>query len=433
MSHQTRLGSCKDNGFAPFGYVKISLLSFGLAALWGSLNDIILPLRVLDFVSASQKNTYLGLVTFTGLILAVIVQPIAGAISDSSELRWGRRRPFILLGVMLVILFLPGIALAPDFAILLLTYCLLQVSSNTAEGPFQAFVPDLVPEKKRGRASGVKSLLQVSGGLALIRLTAYLIGYHVGAAGSSHLWPALGILAAILFSVMIVTLLTVKERRRPSVARPPLLQTIRRSFDVNAKANRDFVLFLVARGLMGMPAAMLSVFALYYLMSFVGVANPVAAAANLLIIVGVCLVAAVYPAGRLSDAFGRKPVLAASGLLGISGVLSLFLSRSYTAFVIGAALLGIANGTFMSSSWALATDLVAKGEEARYLGLTNLAGAGGSALAYLMGPAIDSLNNIGKPRLGYQVMLVVCSVCFLAGTLVILNIRNHPAPALSAR
>ena len=79
--------------FSRRDYIKITIFGLAISALWGSLHSIILPLRLLDFVDESLKNTYLGLLTLTGLLLAMAYQPIAGAISDRSRFRWGRRRP----------------------------------------------------------------------------------------------------------------------------------------------------------------------------------------------------------------------------------------------------------------------------------------------------------------------------------------------------
>ena len=70
----------KAKGFGYTDYIKITILGFALSALWSSLHTIIMPLRLLGFVPEAQKNTYLGILTFTGLILAMVVQPIAGAI-----------------------------------------------------------------------------------------------------------------------------------------------------------------------------------------------------------------------------------------------------------------------------------------------------------------------------------------------------------------
>jgi len=78
----------------------------------------------------------------------------------------------------------------------------------------------------------------------------------------------------------------------------------------------------------------------------------------------------------------------------------------------------------MSTNWALATDLVAKGEEARYLGLTNLATAGGAALARLIGPVIDFFNA-REPGMGYSVMLLACFIYFIVGSLLLLKIKKR--------
>ena len=116
--------------------------------MWQSLHGYILPVRILDFVPESEKNTYLGLITFTGLILGMFVQPIAGALSDRSRFRRGRRWPFILFGMTAIILLLFGIAAAPFYAVLFASYCLMQIASNAAQGPYQAFIPELVPHPK---------------------------------------------------------------------------------------------------------------------------------------------------------------------------------------------------------------------------------------------------------------------------------------------
>jgi len=133
----------RTTGFGKVDYIKITIFGFALTALWQGLHTIVLPLRLLDFVAESQKNTYLGLLTFTGLILAMAVQPVAGTISDRSGFSWGRRRPYILLGTMLLILFLPGIGLAGSYIAIFAIYCLMQISSNTAQGPYQAFTLSL--------------------------------------------------------------------------------------------------------------------------------------------------------------------------------------------------------------------------------------------------------------------------------------------------
>jgi MFS family permease len=84
-----------EKRFRGVDYFKITILGFALAAMANTMHAIVLPIRVQDFVPADLKSTYLGLMTFTGLIIAILVQPIAGAISDRSGFHWGRRKPFI--------------------------------------------------------------------------------------------------------------------------------------------------------------------------------------------------------------------------------------------------------------------------------------------------------------------------------------------------
>ena len=128
------------------------------------------------------------------------------------------------------------------------------------------------------------------------------------------------------------------------------------------------------------------------------------------------------PAGSLSDRIGRRPILLSSGLIGVVGIVLLYFSRDYAQILLSGAFIGLASGAFLSTSWALATDLAPEGEEAKYLGLTNLAMAAGSALARLIGPVIDFFNTVST-NLGYSVMLLVCFICLIAGSVLLMRIK----------
>jgi Na+/melibiose symporter-like transporter len=405
-------------------YVKITVFGFALTALWQSLHSIILPLRLLDIVPEAQKNTYLGWLTFCGLLLALAVQPIAGAISDRSGFKWGRRRPFILIGSIIALLILPGIGLAGSFAAIFAVYCLLQIATNTAQGPYQAFIPEFVPENKHGVASGVKALLEVVGGVLLVYLASLFMGRYSAGEGSRWLWLVLGILGLVLLAAMLATVLLVKEtpiikksRRIPFTTE--LLHTIR-----EAMANRDIRWFLVSRLLIYMAFTTIQQFALYFLRDVIGVANPAEATALFSIfgVAGMLLV--VWPAGYLSDRIGRKPISIAAGLLGALGIGIFALTKDYSMILGAAVIIGMAMGAFNSANWALATDLVAKGEEGRYLGIANMATAGGAALARAIGPVIDFFNN-RSPLSGYNVMLLACVAYFVIGAALVFKIRRR--------
>jgi Na+/melibiose symporter-like transporter len=419
--------------FKPNDYLKITVLGFALTALWQSLHSIILPQRLLDFIPETQKNTYLGILTLAGLALAMFVQPIAGGMSDRSRTKWGRRRPFILIGGIAALILIPGIGLANGFIAIFIIYCLLQAASNTTQGPYQAFIPEFVPENKRGRASGVKALLEVTGGAILVYISSMFLDRYTAGEGSGWLWLVLAILMFVMAAALAITLLSVKES--------PVYATIHhisftRKFSQETKeilSNPVMMWFLVSRLLIYMAFTTIQQFALYFLTDVIGVTNPAMATAKFLIFAVAGMLIVVWPAGYFSDKWGRKPfsdkwgrkpISIGAGLLGAIGIGIIAISREYNTILWAAGLIGMAMGAFNSANWALATDLAAKGEEARYLGIANIATAGGAALARAIGPAIDFFNG-RQPLLGYNVMLWACIVYFILGAGLMLKIKSR--------
>lgn len=173
--------------FRAVDFVSISVYWFGLSYLWNSIHPIVLPSLVPLMAPPNLKGSALGIMTSIGLSLAVIVQPVAGAVSDRSTSRWGRRRPFILLGTLLDLVLLLGIALAGNYWLLLAAYLLLQLSSNIAHGPYQGLIPDRVPKDRRGAASGAKQLAEILGIIVTSKVTAHFMGQgQLGAALSAN-------------------------------------------------------------------------------------------------------------------------------------------------------------------------------------------------------------------------------------------------------
>ncbi|UCG55253.1 MAG: MFS transporter, partial [Dehalococcoidia bacterium] len=350
--------------------------------------------------------------------------------------KWGRRRPFIFLGISFLLLILPGIGLASSYIVLFTVYCFLQISSNTVQGPHQGFIPDLVPSGKRGLASGVKGLLEILGGVALLYPVAIFMDNYAADQGSQWLWLSLLLPGILLFLFSLVTIATVKEQpgsgglRLPTVIFSintkllPFLASFRLSRLVSfIDVHHNFILFLLSRLFFFMAMAVIQRFALYFLTDVIGAADPAEAVFRFSILGVIGMLLVVYPAGRLSDRIGRKPIAILSAALGTLGILIITLYQSYTSILIAAGILGVATGAFSSANWALATDLVAKGREARYLGLANMATAGAGVLAGLFGPLIDYYEAVTS-GLGYQIMLIACLLFFLLGGLLILRVKS---------
>lgn len=406
-------------------YFKVNLLFFALAALSQSLHSIILPVRILDFVSESQKNTFLGVMTFAGLFIAVLYQPIAGALSDRTSTAWGRRRPYILLGIITLVFGVAGVGLAPSYAFLFITYLLMQFASNTAQGPYQALLPEMVPIERRGTASAVKNLLEITGGVVMIGVASVFITRYETSGEAIWLWLALAVIAALLCLALTITIGWVKEGPSRRLLPPiSLRSTIYHAFRLDFSRNRVFIWFLLSRTLVLMALATIQQFALYFFRDVVGLENPAEATFGFLGIAVAVVALGIYPAGRLCDRFPRHKVSAVAAAVGAVGIIAIMvLPKDYHLMLIPAGIIGVALVLFATANWALAADLVVPGEEARYLGLANIATAGGAALARLIGPIID-IFNARSPNQGYQIMLGACVVYFLLGGLLLLKVKQ---------
>ena len=158
-------------------------------------------------------------------------------------------------------------------------------------------------------------------------------------------------------------------------------------------------------------------------MDVTGVTNPAEATAQFSILGVIGILITIWPAGYLTDKVGRKPITMTACLIGVVGITVIFLSQNFSTILIASGIIGIAVGSFYSANWALATDLVPKNEEARYLGLVNIATAGGATIARLIGPVIDTLNSY-RMGWGYKTMLLLCIFYLVVGVLLMLKVGN---------
>jgi predicted MFS family arabinose efflux permease len=150
--------------------------------------------------------------------------------------------------------------------------------------------------------------------------------------------------------------------------------------------NRRFLWFLASRLFFFAALGIIQQFALYFLM-YIGVPDPASAAAKFLILAVAGMLIVVFPAGKLSDKIGRKPIALTSAFIGAFGMLLIILTKDYNMIMVAAGFIGVALGGFTSTNWAMAIDMVSKGEEARYLGNCHMATAVLASLACrLYGP-----------------------------------------------
>lgn len=395
----------------------------GLSFMWNGLHVIILPAVLLLWAPEALKNTYLGLLTFAGLVIAMLVQPLSGALSDRWVSPLGRRRPLILLGTAFDFVFLAVLAWAGGLAWLALGYFGLQVSSNLAHGPLQGLLPDQVPQEQLGKASGFKNFMDMAGLVA----SSLVIGRVLDPQARNPL-PAMALVAGVLAVSAAVTLLGVRERPALRVANTPK-QPLLADFRIDWRTHRRFAWCVVSRLFFLVAIYGIQVFALYYLRDVLAVDNPVKLTGDLLAAITVALVIAALAGGWLGDRLGHIRMSYLASLIGALGCLLLLWARTPTAVLAFGSVLGLGIGLFLTANWALLNQLAPAAEAGKFLGLTNLATAGAGALGRLEGPFIDLLNNL-RPGAwwGYSGLFLFGAVCIGISALLLVKVRPGSQP-----
>jgi MFS family permease len=399
--------------------ITLSAAWFGQAYLWNGLHAILLPVILVGLVPTELKATYLGGLTFSGLVLAMLAQPIAGAISDRSGWlgRYGRRRPWMALGTAIDLGLLALLAVSRDFLAVALLYAALQIASSFAEAALQGLMPDRVAPAQRGRASGYKNAAQIAGFVAGVGLGGFF-------ASRGQISLALAATGVALGSSVLWTLLGVREQPALRARRRGIgaLEALRSSFHIDRGLAPGFGRLLGGRALLMAGYFALQGFAQYFIADKLGLPNPAGVTALLMAVMGAAIFLLAVPTGVLADRMGRRPLNIFAALLGAAATVALLFVVNVAQLVIAGGLVGASAGIFMSVNWAWAADLAPPAEAGRYLGVSNVATAGASALSRLMaGPIIDGGNAL-RAGIGYDLLFLLLAIAMTAGALLLAGV-----------
>jgi MFS family permease len=356
-------------------------------------------------VDPLEVGRALFLVTVGGAIVSIIVQPTIGYVSDYTVSRWGRRKPFIVIGSLLDVVFLLGIASSNTLVALAAFIILLSFSTNIARGPFQGYVPDLVPAPQVGMASALVGLMQILG-----NVTGFVLGSVAAIVGNLPL--ALLAVAIVELVAMVSVVWRVGKGQPPKPREGKSWPRIaRETWATDILRERSYVFLVASRLFFLTGGGILVNVIIAYLNQVHGLGQEAANQANL-VLLGIVVVAncvAIIPASRLSDRIGRKPVIYASCAIGGAGVGIAALAPSVPVALFGGALFGASAGMFLAVDWALMTDIIPKASAGRYMGLSNVATGASTPIAIALGGLIiDAVNTaaggVGPgPRVAYLV------------------------------
>jgi MFS family permease len=401
----------------------VSCFWFAYNFQWGALLAIVLPSQITAIVGDAHKELFNGLIPPLGAAFSLVVTPLAGALSDRSTSRFGRRRPFMLAGAAFNLVFLlvmAGFAHGSSVWLFLLCYLGVQLGNNWSGGPYAGLIPDVVPADQRGVASGWLALMTALGTLA----GALAAGQMVRGERYAPIYLAI---VAVVIVFLALTLWCVRERPAARSGHP-VLRTLWRDFIPRGPAYRDFYLVLVTRALVTMGIYSVFTFFQFFLKDIIHAPNPVQQTSYLIAIIIGAGVPTSLVAGALSDRHGRKPLVYLSGgLMALASVIFIFVAFAPSLafmFAVGA-LFGVGYGAYLAVDWAMAIDVLPKGEAAaKDMGIWHVS----MVLPQVLAPAITGFTLTAfRPMgllLGYTVVFVLTALWFVLGTVFVRAIRS---------
>ncbi|MEV6162245.1 MFS transporter [Streptomyces sp. NPDC052052] len=386
--------------------------SVALYAVYGAVPAVLLANLVAD-VAPGSKSTSLGIISAIGAFGAMLANPIAGALSDRTHGRFGRRAPWMAGGALLGGLSLIAVGVGNNLLWIGVAWTLTQIFLNGLQAPLTAVIPDRAPENRRGLFSSAAGLAQMVGAVA-------------GTAVAAAFADALGVGFAV-FGVLVIlgTAVFLLLNREPAAAAPQgepfRWKAFFAGFWVSPRRHPDFGWAFLGRFLMVLGYYCVFSYQLYVLDDFLGLtrdrANDLVPLLSLTMMPG--LIVMIVVSGPWSDRVGRrKPfVIAASLGMAVSLVLPLVM-RSEASMFAYAVLSGLAFGVYMAVDTALMTQVLPRADAAaKDMGVLNVANALPQALA----PAVAAgVIGIG----GYRSLFAAAIVLVVLGALSIVPIRS---------
>ncbi|MFT3895738.1 MAG: MFS transporter [Anaerolineales bacterium] len=388
----------------------ISVFWLALSILFDGINTLVLPVQLSTLGDQQTQATRLGLLTFIGLLAGMLIQPIAGILSDRWKPVLGRKG-FIGIALLLTLVSLFFMALYQSFLMLLLAYLMVQVSVSVAQAGQQALIPDLVDKQHHGMASGMKGFMDLAGAMIGFALLGQLLG-------SGKIVLAIGAIAAALITMYGVAVLLTPEDASGHEGTSRKNLSLRQAFRLDKKQDAAFLCVVVSRFLFLFGIYAIGRFLLLFVAERLGLGTDQAAAQAGTVLAALALITALTSpiAGWLADRVGRVPLIIIGSILGALSAMLLPWAKSTALILVFGALMSIGSAAFSGGSWALLVDVIPGNQSARYFGLAHWGTAGAAAFAGLLGPLMDWSDRI-LPGSRFPVLFTVAAVAFLSSVL----------------
>jgi maltose/moltooligosaccharide transporter len=294
---------------------KTWLLGFGFFSIsigWSLYNGFV-PFFLNDYLASTAL---IGFLMTIDNYFALFLQPYIGNRSDRTNTKFGRRMPYLLIGIPLAALFFALIPFHTSLVTLIIFMMCMNLSMAIFRSPTIALMPDITPEPKRTKANGVINFMGGCGGILAFSIGSYL--FYVNEA-----LPFLVVAATFLVALLVI-FKNINERRDAI----PHLVPEKQSYNYKQELNIPTIFLLAAIffwfvAIQGMEA----LFTLYGV-NELGLSR--SASAFSLAFFSLSFVLFAIPSGLLGARFGEKKII----LIGIIGLVFVFIGLYWVESVI---------------------------------------------------------------------------------------------------
>ncbi|UKA60535.1 MFS transporter [Arthrobacter sp. FW306-2-2C-D06B] len=393
----------------------MAMAQFGLSVALLTPVTASLTIKVQSVVGQDNVVAVFGIVSTIGALAAFLANPIFGRISDRTTSRFGRRRPWLLLGVVGLAVSEIVLVLMPDVLGIAIAWFAAQAFANAAQAALLATIADQIPPEQRGRVSGLIGLMQQGSKLGSAYIAQFLVGNLL-------LMFALPAFAGVL--LLLPFLMMLPDRRLVQPPRAEGFREVLQTFWLSPRRHPDFALAWGSRFLLTTALYMFMTYRLLYMQHELklSTADATAVLATGVLIYTVTLALAGQAAGWLSDRVGRRKlfVIGAAAIFGV-GMWMLAQASSAGDFYLAELVLGLGFGIYIAVDLALVIDVLpGLNDSAKNLGVLNMA----QVLPQSIAPGIGAvLIGVGGGH-NYDLLLGTAAAVSVAGALLILPIKK---------
>lgn len=398
--------------------ISLALVFFILFALYAAVLNVLLP-NQLQNIDPVRKTALLGTLFAITSVFSTLSTPIAGALSDRTRTRFGRRTPWIVSGAVIgggALISIPHMQGLITITAMWLVAC---VALNSLQPAITAIIAERFPPERRGFVSGAVGA-SMTAGLSFGAIFGGLLAAQIGVA---YL-----ILGGAIMAVAILFVIVNPEPIVPAAPLPPFRAAeFLRSFWISPRAHPDFAWAFAGRFMIYMGYQGVVTYLLYILQDHIGLsqasANETIARISFVTFLG--LVLSGLLSGWISDVTGRrKPLVFAASLVMALALIVPMAAPTTTGMFIYAGLIGLGYGAFMSVDLALMTQVLPvrddnDSETGKDLGILSTA----INIPQIISPVLAAalLDATGK---NYNVLFIAGCLFVVAGAFFVLPIRS---------